>query len=369
MKGSPFFEFLSDRLGFFAPRARDMQPGFASSTSGLSSFPPRAGLFALGARLFGWSMLAVLAAFLSDNFLDIGYGLPSLAATIAGGVTFIDSLPILGVYGLAIALAAVYVFKSPNRTMREDSIRIHGFNLYVVRGLFWSVLLIGIVDAGISFIRIEDLVDAWMGEGAARLLGRSAFVGPWIHIPLLIIGFIVALFVRSPGFHWLALLIVIAETGIVISRFVFSYEQAFMGDLVRYWYAALFLFASAYTLHEEGHVRVDVFFAGLTQRRKSLVNALGSVFLGMSTAWTILIVGLAGKNSMINAPALTFEVSQSGNAGMFVKYQLAAFIGLFAATMLIQFVSYFLAAMADLGNEPGNEPGGDPDEHAKRALS
>ncbi len=311
-------------------------------------------------------MLAVLAAFLIDNILDIGYGIPSLAATIGGRVPLLDSLPILAVYGSAIALAAAYVLKSPKGAMRADARRIHGFNLYLVRGLFWCVLLIGIVDASISFIRIEDLAEALIGENAAKLLGRSAFVGPFIHIPLLVVGFIIAAFVRSPGFHWLALLIVIAEAGIVISRFVFSYEQAFMGDLVRYWYAALFLFASAYTLQEEGHVRVDVFFAGFSQRRKSLVNAVGSVFLGMSTAWTILIVGLAGRNSMINAPALTFEVSQSGNAGMFVKYQLAAFIGLFAATMLIQFVSYFLAAMADLGGEPGGEseersaPGGHP---------
>jgi len=38
---------------------------------------------------------------------------------------------------------------------------------------------------------------------------------------------------------------------IVISRFIFSYEQAFMADLVRFWYGALFLFASAYTLLED----------------------------------------------------------------------------------------------------------------------
>ncbi len=332
----------------------------ASSVSGLAPSTHRASPPVLGARLFAWSMLAVLAAFLVDNILEIGYGIPSLAATIGGRTTLVDSLAILGVYGLAIALAVAHVLSSPQRTLRADAARIHGFNLYLVRGLFWSVLLIGIVDAGISFIRIEDLADAWLGEATAKLLGRSAFVGPWIHIPLIVSGFVIALVARSLGFHWLALLIVIAETGIVISRFVFSYEQAFMGDLVRYWYAALFLFSSAYTLHEEGHVRVDVLFAGFTQRRKSLVNALGSVLLGMSTAWTILIVGLAGKNSMINAPALTFEVSQSGNAGMFVKYQLAAFIGLFALTMLIQFVSYFLLAMADLSENA--------DESATRAT-
>ncbi len=92
---------------------------------------------------------------------------------------------------------------------------------------------------------------------------RVQFIGPWIHIPLILLGFVTALFTRTLGFTWLALLIVIAELLIVISRFVFSYEQALMGDLVRYWYAALFLFASAYTLLEEGHVRVDVLYAGL----------------------------------------------------------------------------------------------------------
>ena len=75
---------------------------------------------------------------------------------------------------------------------------------------------------------------------------------------------------KTLGFPWLALLIVVAELAIVITRFVFSYEQAFMGDLVRFWYAALFLFASAYTLYEEGHVRVDVFYAGMQRHHQRL---------------------------------------------------------------------------------------------------
>ena len=76
-------------------------------------------------------------------------------------------------------------------------------------------------------------------------------------------------------------MIVCAELMIVITRFVFSYEQSFMGDLVRYWYAALFLFASAYTLFEDGHVRVDVFYTNLKDKTKSFVNEAGSIFLGI----------------------------------------------------------------------------------------
>lgn len=169
-----------------------------------------------------------------------------------------------------------------------------------------------------------------------------------------VLGFVVAAFSRSLGFIWLALLIVIAELLIVFSRFVFSYEQALMGDLVRYWYAALFLFSSAYTLLEEGHVRVDVLYAGFDVRRKGKVNAVGSILLGMSTSWVIILVGMGSANAIINSPVRNFEVSQTGTAGMYTKYQMAAFLGIFAITMLIQFVSYLFEAVADMRDEPGH---------------
>ena len=101
-------------------------------------------------------------------------------------------------------------------------------------------------------------------------------------------GVVIAAFTRTLGFVWLSLLIVVAELAIVITRFVFSYEQAFMGDLVRFWYGALFLFASAYTLLEEGHVRVDVFYTNFAAKKKGLVNAFGSILLGLSFSWTII---------------------------------------------------------------------------------
>ena len=81
-----------------------------------------------------------------------------------------------------------------------------------------------------------------------RALKKPSFVCTYIHIPLMALSFIIGYFSKTLGFTWLALMIVCAELMIVITRFVFSYEQSFMGDLVRYWYAALFLFASAYTL-------------------------------------------------------------------------------------------------------------------------
>jgi TRAP-type mannitol/chloroaromatic compound transport system permease small subunit len=169
----------------------------------------------------------------------------------------------------------------------------------------------------------------------------------------MLFSIVLAAATRTLGFFWLALLIVVAELLIVFSRFVFSYEQAFMSDLVRFWYAALFLFASAYTLVEEGHVRVDVFYASFRTRTKGLVNAVGSLFMGIVFCWTILIVGMGAKNSIINSPIFNFEVTQS-TFGMYVKYMMAGFLAIFAISMMVQFTAYLMSAVADWREDPGH---------------
>lgn len=302
-------------------------------------------------RIFGWFVLAGLAAFLINNVLSLGYDWPGADSAFAGGggLAWVQLLlyPLLGV-----VFAWWFVVRQGGVTLREDAERITRFNAFIVRAAFWAVLLVGLADAAISFVRVEGLLDGLVGHELATDLGRSAWRGPMIQLPLIALGVLIALLTRGLGFHWLALLIVLAELAIVITRFVFSYEQAFMGDLVRFWYAALFLFASAYTLYEDGHVRVDVFYAGFSPRRKGQVNAVGSVLLGIIFCWVILYVGMGSRTSIINAPLINFEVSQSG-FGMYVKYLMAGFLGLFAITMLIQFVSFLFESWADRRDEPG----------------
>lgn len=300
-------------------------------------------------RLFGWGTLGVLTAFLLENVLVVGAGATGARAALTGGGGWLCA----AIYVACIALACGYVLFGPRRSLRRDSAQINAFNIYLIRSLFWAVLLVGIVDAGIAFMRSESLLMNFFDEETVRALGLSNFIAPRVHAPLIALGFVIGLFTRTLGFSWLALLIVGAELLIVISRFIFSYEQAFMSDLVRYWYAALFLFASAYTLLDEGHVRVDVLYASFNSRRKGVTNAVGAVLLGMTTAWIVIIIGLSGKTSIINGPVSSFEISTAGHTGMYVKYQMAAFLAVFAVTMLIQFVSQLFEAVADMRDEPG----------------
>lgn len=303
-------------------------------------------------RMFGWSMLAVLAAFLINNHLTLVAEWPGVSPIFSDVQATVSSWLQSSLYLLGVTAAIAFSILTRGRSLRDDGALITQLNTYLVRAAFWSVLFIGIADMAISFLRVEDLLAAVVGAELTTELGRSQFRGPNVHLPLALVAFIVAGFTRTLGFPWLALLIVVAELTIVITRFVFSYEQAFMGDLVRFWYAALFLFASAYTLLHEGHVRVDVFYAGFKSRTKGVVNAIGSIFLGMSLCWVILIIGMGSKTAIINSPMLNFEISQSG-FGMYTKYLMAVFLGVFAITMLIQFVSYLLEAVADFRGDLG----------------
>ncbi len=251
-------------------------------------------------------------------------------------------------YLSAFALVVYYVRRQPTvEGLIDDSNRYSWFAAFIIRTAFWGVLLVGLADLIVSFLRVEGFLAQIVGEQLTADLGRPQFRGHYLHYPLIVMAAVIALFTRSLGFIWLAVLVVFAEFQIVISRFVFSYEQAFMGDLVRFWYAGLFLFASSYALVEEGHVRVDVLYAHFSKRSKAWSNAIGCLVLGMPICFTILLLGLWGKGSSLNSPILSFEISQSG-FGMYVKYLMAGFLVVFSLSMIVQFASYFLESVAVL---------------------
>jgi TRAP-type mannitol/chloroaromatic compound transport system permease small subunit len=306
------------------------------------------------ARCFTWSIIATTVAFLLNNYLTNWRGWPGPTTLFTGGAEANTGFALIqaGLYVLGLAVAASAVLATKSRKARSDCEIIFSITAYIIRAAFWAVFLVGLTDMVVSFLRVEGFLPYLFGDKMAIDLGRSTFRGFYVHFPMVILGLAIAIYHRGLGFPWLALLVVAAELLIVLTRFIFSYEQAFMSDLVRFWYASLFLFASAYTLLEEGHVRVDVLYSGFTDRTKGFINALGSVVLGISLCSVIIFFGMEGKSTIINGPLLIFETTQTG-FGMYVKYWMAGFLGIFAVTMLIQFAGYFLEGVADYHGVPG----------------
>ena len=308
--------------------------------------------------MFAWMTAATLFAMLLNNYLTFWRAWPGVwgVGALFGGEEGVDGAAALIqvlIYLAAIAGPVVFVLRSRGRSLRADSAALHQLVIFLVRWAFWAVCFVGIADALVSFLRIEELLAPMIGDELTGDMGRAHGRVPLVHVPCILLGLVVAVFTRTLGFHWLTLLVVLSELLIALSRFVFSYEQAFMADLVRFWYAALFLFASAYTLYADGHVRVDIFYARFATRRKGTVNAWGAIVFGMAFCWTILILGMATASSAINAPLISLEVTQSG-FGLYIKYLMAGMLGFFAATMMLQFCSAFLEGLADRRGDPGS---------------
>ena len=309
-------------------------------------------------RIFSYSILALTFIFLINNVLTVWFDWPGVKKLfshyelfgfkklnkplegLAINLSYIQFL----FYFLSFVAVIIFVLKSLNQTLQTDSEILKKITAYIIRSSFWAVLIVGVVDFLISFMVVEKLVEPIFGEQVKINLVKPAFRITYIHFPLILASFIIGYFNKSVGFIWLAVLVVASEFLIVISRFIFQYEQAFQGDLVRFWYAALYLFASAYALIHEGHVRVDVLYANFSERKKAWTNAIGSLVLGIPLCLIVIFLGLGGKASIINGPVISFEITQQGSNGLYLLYLMAVYLAVFAVSMLTQFTSYFMSS-------------------------
>lgn len=89
---------------------------------------------------------------------------------------------------------------------------------------------------------------------------------------------------------WLALAMVLTSCVIVILRYVFDTGLIWLQESLTWMHAAVFMLGAAYTLQQEEHVRVDIFYRDMSERRRAWVNLAGVVFFLLPMcaflAWT-----------------------------------------------------------------------------------
>ena len=59
---------------------------------------------------------------------------------------------------------------------------------YIIRASFWIVLLVGLVDMILSFLRVEDYLVPLFGKDLGMALGRPNFRGTYVHFPVMLIS-------------------------------------------------------------------------------------------------------------------------------------------------------------------------------------
>ncbi|WP_019029694.1 TRAP transporter small permease subunit [Colwellia piezophila] len=74
----------------------------------------------------------------------------------------------------------------------------------------------------------------------------------------------------------------------VIMRYFFNDVSIGMQELEWHLFAAMFMFGIAYTLKEDAHVRVDIFYDAMSAKKQAVINIFGSLFFALPITLLIL---------------------------------------------------------------------------------
>lgn len=91
---------------------------------------------------------------------------------------------------------------------------------------------------------------------------------------------------------WLTVVMVLLTFTIVVLRYGFDLGWIWLQESLTYLHVAVFSIACAWALQEDAHVRVDVFYSGMTNRNRALVNLLGSLLFLIPFCIFMLIIAL-----------------------------------------------------------------------------
>jgi len=139
---------------------------------------------------------------------------------------------------------------------------------------------------------------------------------------------------------WCTLAVVLIQFAVVLMRYVLGIGFVRLQESILYGHAGVFMLAAAWTLRENGHVRVDIFYADASRRARALVDLIGAALLLMPFALALLI--LSAPYAERSWAILERSRETSGLPAVFL---LKTLIPLFALSMALQGVSQAIRAI------------------------
>lgn len=144
---------------------------------------------------------------------------------------------------------------------------------------------------------------------------------------------------------WLTLLMVIITFIVVVLRYLFDTGLIAIQESISYMHAIVFLVGAAYTLQQDGHVRVDIFYGRFGQRARAWVDLFGALFLLMP--FMIFIGWMSWAYVIESWNVLEGSREAGGLPGVFL---LKSLIPLMAALLILQAVAQVIRALQTVLN-------------------
>ncbi len=145
---------------------------------------------------------------------------------------------------------------------------------------------------------------------------------------------------------WLCLAVVALQFTVVVLRYLFGIGSIQLQESIIYSHAAMFLLVAAWTLKNDGHVRVDLFYASSGPRRKAIVDLVGALLLLIPFAVAILYFSWP----YVTRSWTIFEGSREAS-GLPLLFVLKTLIPVFAAMLILQGMAQAIRAWAVLSGE------------------
>jgi TRAP-type mannitol/chloroaromatic compound transport system permease small subunit len=142
---------------------------------------------------------------------------------------------------------------------------------------------------------------------------------------------------------WLAVAVVALQFAVVVLRYVFGIGSIWLTESILYAHAALFMLVAAWTLREGGHVRVDIFYAHVSQRTRALIDLLGAGLLLVPFMAVMLYFALP----YVARSWAILETSRE-TSGLPAVFLLKTLIPVFAAMLALQGLAQAMRAFETL---------------------
>jgi TRAP-type mannitol/chloroaromatic compound transport system permease small subunit len=150
---------------------------------------------------------------------------------------------------------------------------------------------------------------------------------------------------------WCCLYIVLAEFAVVVMRYAFGMGSIRLQESVLYAHAALFMLAAAWTLQVGGHVRVDVFYAQASPRRRAVIDLVGAIVFLFPFA-----IAVAALSLPYVARSWAILEGSRETSGLPLVYLLKTLIPLFALLIGLQGIAQAIRAALVLAGPPPIPP-------------
>lgn len=147
---------------------------------------------------------------------------------------------------------------------------------------------------------------------------------------------------------WLTVAMVAIYFGVVLLRYLFNAGSIALQESVTYMHAMVFMLAAAWTLSQDAHVRVDIFYSRWGRRGKDWADLAGSLLLLLPMAAFVFAVSLG-----FVADAWRVRETSAQPGGLAYVYLLKTLIPVMAAQLVLQALAQAVLIGQRLLGAPG----------------